>query len=397
MYKNLLKITAILLLVPGLVSAKARKVDDFQWEGVERVVAIGDIHGDYDGYMTTLRAAGLVDDRGRWAGGETHLVQVGDLPDRGPDTLKIIEHIQALTKQARRKGGRVHSLIGNHEVMNVIGDLRYVHPGEYEAFVSRKSERLREIYYERYMERIRNEDPNAYAALPENFRSDWEESHPLGWLEHRQAWDPRWNGDAELAEWVSGLKVAIRVNDSLFVHGGISAAYCDNSLESLTEKAVEKLAAYDPSDAGILEDATGPFWYRGLSGMGRPASPETVDAILARHGVARVVVGHTPTFGVIWPEFDGKSVVIDTGISQYYGGYPAWLEIGPDGAVAGYPAGRLPLPSDDAGRIPYLEQVIEMDPENPNLKKRLERLLSPPTAEEAEEKDDAPEIICGSS
>lgn len=397
MKKSLLKITAILLLVPGLVTAKARKVDDYHWEGVERIVAIGDIHGDYDNYMAVLRGSGLVDDRGKWTGGKTHLVQVGDLPDRGPDTLKIIEHVQALTKQAKRKGGRVHSLIGNHEVMNVIGDLRYVHPGEYEAFVDRKSERLREIYYERFLERLKNEDPNAFASLPDHFRSDWEAAHPLGWLEHRQAWDPRWNGEAGLAEWVQGLKVAVRVNDSLFVHGGISAEYCDNSLESLTAMAVEKLAAYDSNDAGILEDATGPFWYRGLSGMEPRASQETVDAILERHGVVRVVVGHTPTLGVIWPEFEGKSVIVDTGISEHYGGYPAWLEIGPEGAVAGYPGGRLPLPSDDAERIHYLEQVVEMDPENPHLKKRLERLLAPPADEGTEETGDAPGIICGSS
>ena len=130
----------IVLLLCQAAYADARQIDDYQWEGVERVVAIGDIHGDLDHYMATLQAAGLVDKRGRWAGGETHLVQVGDLPDRGPDTREIIEHISKLAKQAKRAGGHVHSLIGNHEVMNVTGDLRYLHAGEIAAFETSKSE-----------------------------------------------------------------------------------------------------------------------------------------------------------------------------------------------------------------------------------------------------------------
>ena len=255
------------LLVPLLAHAEARQVGDYQWEGVERIVAIGDIHGDYDNYMKALKAAGLVDGKGKWAAGETHFVQLGDLPDRGPDTLQIIKHIRALTKQAKRKGGRVHSLIGNHESMNVMGDLRYVHPGEYEAFNGRKSKALRDRYWELYMERLEKQSPETFAALPENFKAEWEQEHPLGWLEHRQAWDPAWNRDAELAEWVMDQKVAIRVNDNVFVHAGISAYYCANSLASLTEKAVKQLANYDPAVAGILEDPKGPLWYRGLSGV----------------------------------------------------------------------------------------------------------------------------------
>ena len=90
----------------------------YEWEGVERVVAVGDLHGDYDHYLATLVAAGIVDSKGKWIGGTAHLVQTGDIPDRGADTGKIIEHITKLDKQARRKGGRVHNLIGNHEAMN---------------------------------------------------------------------------------------------------------------------------------------------------------------------------------------------------------------------------------------------------------------------------------------
>jgi len=83
----------ILLLFSSAVLADAREVDDFHWQGVDRIIAIGDLHGDYANYIAALRAAGLVDKKGKWSGGKTHLVQTGDIPDRGPDTLKIIDHI----------------------------------------------------------------------------------------------------------------------------------------------------------------------------------------------------------------------------------------------------------------------------------------------------------------
>lgn len=398
-------IAIVLLILPNLALAEARQVDKYHWEGVERIVAVGDIHGDYGNYIATLQAAGVVDRKEKWSGGETHLVQVGDLPDRGPDTLKIIEHIRGLTKQARKKGGRVHSLIGNHEMMNVVGDLRYVIPAEFEAFAGRKSKAMRDRYYELYIQRLEEVDPEAFAKLPADYREQWNAEHPLGWLEHRQAWDPAWNREAEIAKWVMEQEVAIRVNDSLFVHGGISAYYCANTLASLTERAVEEMNAYDPAVDGILYDPNGPLWYRGLAGYEPRAVPETVDAILGSHGVSRVVVGHSPTQGVVWPEYGGKVLVIDTGISGHYGGYVAYLEITPEGTFAGYPDGKLPLPTGEDDVIPYLEKVITMDPGNKYLQRRLQKLTQPPAVENGEaaaepaEGETAPPAIpiCGTS
>ena len=395
---------SLMLLMPAVALGKARQVDDYQWEGVERVVAIGDIHGDFGHYMDTLEAAGLVDKRGRWAGGKTHLVQVGDLPDRGPDTREIIEHISKLSKQAKRAGGRVHSLIGNHEVMNVTGDLRYLHAGEIAAFETSKSKSLQDRYLDVYLQQLEETDPATFASLPPDFREQWKTEHPPGWLEHRQAWDPRWNPDAEYAAWVMERKVAIRINDSLFVHGGISAEYCGNSLDSLTERVIAGLQNYDPANPGILEDPKGPLWYRGLSGRPPVALPETVAAILERHRASRIVLGHTPTFGMIWPEYGGRAVVVDTGISDYYGGNVAYLEITPDARFAGYLEGKLPLPEGEASRVEYLEQVIAMSPGNERLQKRLQQLQNPQPAEttpdaegEAGGEEPAEPLICGTS
>ena len=370
-----------LLIAANVVFADARQIDDYQWDGVERIVAIGDLHGDFENYMATLEAAGLVNRKGKWAGGKTHLVQTGDIPDRGPDTREIIEHITKLAKQAKKKGGRVHSLIGNHEAMNVYGDLRYVSDGEFEAFVNRNSAALRDRVYEMTMERMQAADPERVASLPENFRELWDLKHPLGWVEHRQAWDPAWNPDGVYANWVMDRKVAIRINDNLFLHGGISGFYCQNSLDSLTEKVVSKLRNFDPMNAGVLDDQYGPLWYRGLSGDEPEATTETVDAILAHHKVNHIIVGHTPTSGVVWPRYDAKVIQIDTGIASAYGGYVAYLEITPDGLNAGYPSGKLPLPASDADSVAYLEKVMALDPDNAYLKKRLNELLNPPAPE----------------
>lgn len=372
----------ILILFSGFLFADARKIDDFHWEGVERIVAIGDLHGDYGNYIKTLQAAGLVNKKGKWSGGKTHLVQTGDIPDRGPDTIKIIDHISQLAKQAKRKGGRVHSLIGNHEAMNVYGDLRYTHPGEYEAFVNNKSKALRDRYFDIIMQNLEQQDPERFAALPENYREEWNKKYPLGWVEHRQAWDPAWNPEGKLANWVLDKRVAIQINDTIFLHGGISAWYCQNTLSSITEKTRAALRNFNPGNAGILEDENGPLWYRGLSGVEPQAPIETVDAILEHHGARHIVVGHTPTNGVIWPQYDNRVVMIDTGIAAAYGGHVGYLEIGPDGLLAGYPDRKLPLPADGDGLVPYLEKVIEANPENAHLQSRLQRLLNPPVAAE---------------
>ncbi|MSR03122.1 MAG: hypothetical protein EXR94_10365 [Gemmatimonadetes bacterium] len=102
--------------------------------GVSRIVAVGDVHGDFAQFTTVLRQAGVIDAKNRWAGGQTHLVQTGDVPDRGPDSRQVMDLLMELTPQAEKAGGQVHALIGNHEAMRVLGDLRYVSPGEYEAF-----------------------------------------------------------------------------------------------------------------------------------------------------------------------------------------------------------------------------------------------------------------------
>lgn len=364
----------ILLFACGASLAAPRQVDDHRWEGVERIVAIGDLHGDYASYLAVMQAAGLVDKRGRWIGGSTHLVQTGDIPDRGPDTRRIINHMAKLARQAAKRGGRIHNLMGNHEAMNVYGDLRYIHPGEYAAFADKQSAQRRDRYYAATLDDLARRDPERHAALPADFRTQWNAEHPLGWIEHRLAWDPRFDPKGEMYRWTMATRVAIQINDLVFLHGGISSDYCGNTLESLTSKAHDALRRADPDDRGILDDPRGPLWYRGMAGVA-PATPvETVDAILANRGAKHVVIGHTPTGGAIWPRLDGRVIMIDTGMSAAYGGPIAYLEITRDGLFAGYRGGRLPLPTEDAKRLDYLDRVIALHPGLATLLQRREAL-----------------------
>lgn len=370
-------------LLPVSVNGEAVRQDDYHWRGIERIVAVGDLHGDYDQYLKVMRSAGLMDKRGRWAGGHTHLVQTGDVTDRGPDSRKIIKSLQKLARSARKKGGYVHLLIGNHEAMDMTGDLRYVSAADFKSYTSRNSRRLQELQWQHQVEWMRSNDSKAFADLDlDAYHEQWLKRVPLGWVEFRQAWSP----GGEYGKWVLGHQVAIRINDTLFVHGGISAKYCKDSLQSLTEQVIEALQNYKPGVGSIVDDERGPLWYRGLAlEKENETNTETLENILKRYGVKRIVVGHTPTGGVVWPRFGGRVIVNDPGISAYYGANTAALELTAAGAVAIYGDQRVPIPAGNAGRESYLEAVIALRPDNALLQKRLEHMRAPPAAEEPQE------------
>ena len=126
-----LALSGLALLVSSATRAEESTVT---WTGVERVVAFADVHGAYEELTTLLRSAGMVDAALRWSGGKTHLVSLGDLLDRGADSRKVMDLLMRLQGEAVAAGGRLHVVLGNHEAMNVLGDLRYVDPGEFAAY-----------------------------------------------------------------------------------------------------------------------------------------------------------------------------------------------------------------------------------------------------------------------
>lgn len=118
---------------------------------VPRIIVIGDIHGDWLALKSALKVANITNHHNDWTGGETHVVQVGDLVDRGvrggsgdeKSELRIINHLIDLKTKAQRAGGDVHLLLGNHELMNVMGDFRYVSPMGFTDFDGKREEHFR--------------------------------------------------------------------------------------------------------------------------------------------------------------------------------------------------------------------------------------------------------------
>ncbi len=288
---------------------------------VPPVIAIGDLHGDYAAYESLMRQAGLVDARGRWAGGKATFVQTGDIPDRAPDTRKIISHLMKLEKQARRKGGAVVALIGNHEAMNMTGDLRYAVPGEFAAFATGKSKRVRDNYFKAHLAELQAYYRGRDASLTdEGVREAFYADAPLGYLEHRAAWSPT----GEIGAWVSAHDAVHIVGDTLFVHGGVSAAYAAFSIDEINQRV--RAALRGEGDRAILEDEAGPLWYRGLSAE-TPQGEADVAAATSAYGVARLVIGHTPNLEGVKSLYGGRVILIDTGISAAYGGVRSYLRI----------------------------------------------------------------------
>ncbi|HEV2124765.1 MAG TPA: metallophosphoesterase, partial [Chloroflexota bacterium] len=222
-------------------------------------MAIGDLHGDFEAYRAILRSARLVDERGRWAGGETVLVQLGDIADRGPDSLKIIRHLMRLQREAKQARGKVVVVLGNHEAMMMTGDLRYVHPGEYAAFADSQSERRRERAFEANRAAIENSyrerDPTLSAAA---VKETWFAETPLGMLEHQAAWHPT----GEIGRWAARNPAVALIGETIFVHGGISPAYTAVPIEEINRRVAAALAARETAPDSIINDPAGPLWYR---------------------------------------------------------------------------------------------------------------------------------------
>ncbi len=357
-----------ILAFPGLSPAYGKAI----WEGVDRIVVVGDVHGDYNQFVELLRSAGLISHRNKWIGGDTHLVQLGDVPDRGPDTLKIIEFLKKLEIQAKRAKGYVHLLIGNHEAMNIYGDLRYVHPGEFEAFTRPQSKDLRDFVYKNTIEAIKASLPvDEWPSFDEDFKLTWKREHPLGFIEHRWEWEP----DGSIGEWVCEHNAVIKIDNFLFLHGGVGPKYANWSIKKLNEQIQAELKDKQLKKKILAVDKDGPLWYRGLAQHVESEESIHLENLLETHGVKRIVIAHTTTDGTVIPRFNGRVILIDVGLSKVYGGRQACLLIEGDEIFTLHRGKKLPLPTDSGvGLLNYLRQAAALDPQPSPLLKMIAEL-----------------------
>ncbi len=199
------------LLLLCCVPFSSALADEWHFSGVKRIVAVSDIHGAYDALIATLQESDVIDDSLAWSGGKTHLVITGDLLDRGPESRRAMDLIIRLEQEAPIAGGRVHQLLGNHEVMNLIGDLRYVSDEEYAAFLDIESVDERERWYQRFRD-SKPADSDESAV-----RWEFDEKAPPGYFGHRRAF----RHDGMYGKWLLKKPLMIVINDTAFVHGGV--------------------------------------------------------------------------------------------------------------------------------------------------------------------------------
>jgi hypothetical protein len=370
----------LLLVLATLPRAGATPAPDAS----RSLVAIGDVHGDFNDFVAILQRTGLVDVQRHWTGGKVTLVQVGDLIDRGPKPREVLDLMMSLEDAAAKAGGRVVALLGNHEVMNLMGDLRYVTPENYASFADSESEKRRTTAYQKYAA-WRKDHPQLLAELEQPVlpvtEAEWMQRHPAGFIEHRDAFSPKGN----YGKWLRQLSALAKIGGVIFLHGGIHPDLVslkldqinadirseikefDDAKQSLTaddlilpfftlqemlaavqaERIVE-LKSHVPSSPlhqanlerflklgtwlSVKED--GPLWFRGYDRWSEEEGAPQVEKILAAYNATSIVTGHTvQKTAHIRPRFGGKVMLIDTGMlaSYYPGGKASALEITDEG------------------------------------------------------------------
>jgi hypothetical protein len=328
--------------------------------GVPRIVAVGDVHGAYDRFVAILQTAGILDADARWAGRRTHLVQVGDVLDRGIEGPKVMDLLMRLEGQAEKAGGRVHSLLGNHEVMNMLGDLRYVSAEEYKAFRTPDSERLRSHLYERSMDRARAAAKARGEKFDETaFRARFNEEAPLGWVERTRALGE----SGRYGEWLRKHDTVATINGLVFVHGGLTPEVASLGCEAINDRVRREIGAdvdrtMADTKSTLAAGENGPLWFRGLARGEGPEVAALAEGALRPLGARGIVIGHTVTgTGKIEVRIGGKVIMIDAGMTDAYGGHAAALEIDGQGRMTAlYPDRRealdLPAAADAAPAPP---------------------------------------------
>jgi hypothetical protein len=249
-------------------------IDTFEYDNAEKVFAVSDIHGEYEYFREILQTAGVIDSLLNWTWGDGDLVINGDVVDRGDMVIECLWLIHRLESEAKTAGGKVHFLLGNHEIMVLQGDNRYVH-NKYIQGAARKSR-----------------------------------------IQHDELYGP----DMEFGRWLRTKHTILRINKMLFVHGGISPELLNRGYTfgqiNAEARACVDLPSYRRAfgaDEGFLFGGYGPFWYRGLVKEYKhtQASQADVERILDSFGAATIIIGHSE-FDRIRTGYEGRVISIDT-------------------------------------------------------------------------------------
>ena len=208
-----------------------------------RVVAVADSHGAYPEFVAILQRVGLIDGNRQWIGGSSVLVQTGDVIDRGKQSRECLDLLMDLERQAPKQNGRVIPLLGNHEVMNIMGDLRYVVAEDYQAFATEQSEKRREEAYRDYTSFLTSHSSHHHAGYSEDDagRQKWMADHPPGFFERHDAFEAQ----GLYGRWIRSHGAVVQVGDALFLHGGLNPAIHFKNIKELNDRVRSEIDRFD--------------------------------------------------------------------------------------------------------------------------------------------------------
>jgi len=367
-----------LALVSGGVRAAVPPAGASDDVAASHIVAVADIHGAFDALAGILQAAHLTDDSHRWVGGDAVLVQTGDYFDRGLGVREAMNLLMALERQAPRTGGRVYVLLGNHEVMNLLGQTRDVNPDLYEKFADDDSDTRRERAWTEF-QKLADARAKQLGSRPKVYdvtREDWMAAHPPGMLEYLDAMAP---GSA-YGDWLRRRPAVVDVDGTVFMHAGLDPATAPRSLDDVNDQvhgdieafdryrrylvdqkiilpfftfnevlaaaqaeavsistlvsrakegdttAADWLRRLDPRHIDVLKgvldvgnssllSGDGPMWFRGFARWSDEEGPALIQQLLDKYHVERFVTGHTvQSPSRVNDRFGGRVFLIDTGM-----------------------------------------------------------------------------------
>ena len=246
------------------------------WSMPKRLLALSDVEGQYDRMRAFLRRHGVIDKTGSWAFGKGHFVCVGDMVDRGTQVTETLLLVHRLDREARRAGGRVHFVVGNHEAMMMGGDVRYT-AKKYAAVATRLGITI----------------PGLLGA------------------------------DTEIGRWLRRQNAVVRIGDLVFVHAGLAPEVVDDGFDFEKFNATIRLGLggnrrkLDADVAQLVWGGRGPLWYRGYfpahaGRFGPTPTVEQMETQLRRLGGTSVVIGHTKVRHIDYIDTARRILAIDT-------------------------------------------------------------------------------------
>ena len=243
-------------------------------EGDFKVLAASDIHGQFDLFLAMLKRHNIVDQNNRWLFGNNHFVITGDIFDRGPDVLPTLWFLYELEQQAKQSGGGVHLILGNHEVMVLNGDLRYLHA--------------------------------KYLKVSQVFNIDY---------------DALFSNETLLGRWLRSRPAILKINDAIYAHGGFHPQLAKQKLSlndiNRTFKSAlikKEMPSARQGLAEYLHKTNGVIWYRGYF-RDDGATAAEIELLLNHFDVNKIIVGHTSQTQ-IETRYQGKVIAIDASMKK---------------------------------------------------------------------------------